>query len=473
MSSVFSTGVSLLLLAFSASLQGAFCSLNDPHVFPAKTKPFMEGWYLRMTDADAQVTLGVVFGLSAPVDEAPPKGMKKNAGYLGIFFQDQEGGEKKLQVFNALIEKASSVYIYGEHDGEKIGVTKNPAVEGASNFKWCANSPEEGAIGCFVADPKEETLQMSFVVIDPKENKNVVLEALVKIEGAQWGAPGEKNYGPMGAWVQLPIPLVWYVHTTRARVVSYTYQETPRDGKFSTRQLERKEGEGVTDVRMDAVTGEVQKTDTYAHTLGAHGHLEKNWGKMFPEAWIWSQMYDAATENYFAVTYGKLDLPLPVKLKAPAHLIGFRNWKKNISLDFRPDNSHIVTQRVDGCKGTLELVVRQFLTGARFHLNIRAAPDSFSKQFPGPLKYGFSDICVESFSAVADVEVWMPDGESDIDMDGGDPDQPTPELKKNLKRVVKGTFKLAALEFGGTFQCNADKKMIGRLRGRMPDVVFQ
>ncbi len=34
--------------------------------------------------ADVKISLGVVFGLSAPVDEKPPQGMTKNPGYLGV-----------------------------------------------------------------------------------------------------------------------------------------------------------------------------------------------------------------------------------------------------------------------------------------------------------------------------------------------------------------------------------------------------
>lgn len=440
--------VSVFLL--SLFLGGVSASLNDPHPFTSSNGPYMEGWYLRIVDADGGFSFGLVFGLSAPASGQPPKDVQKRPAYVGVIFHDSPDSTanypKSMQVFNALPGK-NAVEIFAPADAKVPFGYENPSVDGVSSFRWCAR--EQGVTeGCFTADEKRQEISFDFSIQDKKENRKITFKGVVDLEGGGWDtetagdtAAHAHNYGPMAQFINLPLlPLAWFVHATHARVRTYQYTETQLSPVKKIRAIERAKT-GVFEVR-----GDRDGAISYKNKLGAHMHMEKNWGSSFPDSWIWSQMYNAETGNYFALTYGLLDTPW--KLPIPAHLFGYRNFEKKIFIDYRPDNSYVSEKNFDACKGEIMIEMKQLLGNSRLRLRVSADRSSFGKAFPGPMQWGFQDICEETYNAVAKIEVYMK-GDGHF------------FAKETL--VESGEFPLSALEFGGNFRCKYQQAVGGDL----------
>ena len=99
-----------------------------------------------------------------------------------------------------------------------------------------------------------------------------------------------------------------------------------------------------------------------------HGlvHLEKNWGKRFPDSWLWVQGVTAAPSSHasssslpssypssvaFVLSYGQVSPGMFT------HFAHFRDEELGIAWDFKPVNSVLVEEEVDGCGGKARFVL--------------------------------------------------------------------------------------------------------------------
>ena len=261
--------------------------------------------------------------------------------------------------------------------GKKI--TENPGTKTPAHFEWNVKN-----IGDVIVNPTHARVNITM--------GGVHLEADI-------GAPqvwDDTGRGPMGWLTSLPIPLSWFVYSLGSPVRQYKWTEL-------------KSGKSVSG------TGFV--------------HMEKNWGRTFPEGWIWAEGMNNDRTVVFAATYGPVGFG-PVGV--PGHLIGYRNYEKQISVDFRPDNSYL-SKTFDGCTGFANFTLHSVTW--KLTIDIRTAPDTYSECLLGPMTNGFDHVCQESYVGHAQIKVYK---------------------RKYLSYQLVDTqqLDLVALEFGGTFSCN-------------------
>ena len=130
----------------------------------------------------------------------------------------------------------------------------------------------------------------------------------------------------------------------------------------------------------------------------------------------------------FAGSFGVVNFgPLGV----PAHLCGYRNYKKNLTLNFRPDNSY-VTKTIDGCLGKAAFTIRSLTY--KVEMNIVTSSSTLEECLLGPTVEGFAPVCIESYVASAEITVYKFNG-------------------SGYSKIDYSVFENAALEFGGGYMC--------------------
>lgn len=128
-------------------------------------------------------------------------------------------------------------------------------------------------------------------------------------------------------------------------------------------------------------------------------HQEKNWGNSFPPEWIWSEGYDPFQNITYAGTFGTLRFgPIPVQ----ALLFGYRNYKRGLSIDFRPDNS-FATKELNPCNGTAYVTI--YSVRYTVYVNISAPQTTFGTCLCGPSDDGFYPLVTESFVSTTRIQV--------------------------------------------------------------------
>jgi len=355
----------------------ALGSLYDPHLFPS-SGPFFEGWYFRFIDHVNRRSFATLFGKVLPKDEL----QARNPNYFGLLKKDGRS-EKLLNFDDTPTTDAINLTVL---DGQKI--SKNPDTTSPADFNWSVQH-----VGHVTVHPTSSNINVTIgsVRIEADIGKPLV-----------WDASGR---GPMGWLLNLPfIPLSWFVYSLGSPVKRYKW--------------------------TDLKTGDIRTGVGYVH-------VEKNWGNSFPEGWIWTQSISADGTIAFAATYGPVGFG-PVNV--PGHLIGYRNYKKDISLDFRPDNS-ILHPSFDGCAGVANFTL--YTLQWKVELVIQASPASFSDCLLGPMKNGFRPVAQESYTAHAHITVYKRG------------------WSFSWNEVDKQFVDMTALEFGGTFSC--EKKCVPKL----------
>jgi len=344
------------------------CSLYDPHAFPQKG-PFFEGWYFRFIDFHNNRSFATLFGIVLPKDLSKAH----NPAYFGVLRQN--GAEGKLLNYDSTPDMKHVHLTVGEGKN----VSEDPSLKTPAHFTW--KVPNVGYV-----DVKPSTSNVNVTIGD------------VRLE-ADIGAPhlwDESGRGPMGWLGSLPLPLSWFVYSLGSPVNHYKWTEL-KTGKSMT-------GKGFV-------------------------HMEKNWGKSFPKGWIWAEGMAPDGNVAFAATYGPVGFgPIGV----PGHLIGYRNFKKGISIDFRPDNSYL-SKTYDGCKGSALFTL--YAVWWKVTINLTTSPQTYSECLLGPMSNGFRPVAQESYVAQAHITVY----------------------KRNYLKwdmLDSQLLHLAALEFGGAFSCH-------------------
>ncbi|XP_048734495.2 uncharacterized protein LOC125650334 isoform X2 [Ostrea edulis] len=340
----------------------------DPHLFPSRG-PFFEGWYIRLVDSYNGNSLGLLFGQVLPSQSNSFQ--KYPPALCSILVRACSVTGCKLVSYDAAFNSSDVIVrVRGEP------VHQNPDDISPANFTWSAENAENTVF--FQTDAVQSSFQVKL--------GNVSLYGKLS-SPLPWGPNGE---GP-GGWVdKLPLPLHWFVYSLRSAVVSYEF----------------KNGKEI----------------VYRGRQGT-AHMEKNWGKSFPKAWIWSQGISPNNASY-AISGGPVQIgPLAVT----AYLFGYRNPLKDISIDFHPYDSR-VSALEDGCRGFVNVTAKGLIHSV--NLYVTADLTSFSQCLYGPERQGFRPVCKESYEASAAISVYRFDDLID---------------KQFLTNV--------ALEFGGDHVC--------------------
>eukprot|EP00466_Bigelowiella_natans_P016877 jgi/Bigna1/90410/estExt_fgenesh1_pg.C_700017 len=217
-----------------------------------------------------------------------------------------------------------------------------------------------------------------------------------------WNIHEPDSDGPMGPILsRFPLPTKYYVHSFASRA-EYAVS--------------------------DSKSGEIIKKGM------AFAHMEKNWGNVFPIAWMWSQAIGmingslielVATSCMVSHLVPKVSV---IALRAP-----------NIHWDFRLLNEHSFKyNRYSLTKdiGTWDFAIESKKDGRLLALNFSSPSSSFSERLLTPTHNGFSNDtgigAKESY--VAHVDILAVDTSRD-----------------NNKQLLKARIYQAALEFGGEY----------------------
>ena len=328
--------------------------------------PFFEGWYVRIQDPTEERAFAVLFGKVLP----KVKTVASRPDFVGLIKSTSE----EVRVFNGFPDASAVNFSVNGN-----AVTTNPKVKTPANFTY-------SAMPYGVFDCKPTSASVRFTI----EDNSFTAEIGAPVP---WDGSG---LGPEGWLARLPLPLHWFVYSTYSHV---TYRWT------NHKTGEQMIGTGV-------------------------AHMEKNWGRSFPEGWLWTQGTKMPNKIHFALGTGPINFgsfPWPIS----GHLAGYRNPEKTLYLTFRPDNS-IITVVKDSCNGSTRFTIKSFRY--RIHLHITAPTNTFSDCLYGPMKNGFEKVCSESFHASAEVMVY--------------------KRTYFVYRLVDHQFITGvALEFGGEYTC--------------------
>jgi hypothetical protein len=207
-------------------------------------------------------------------------------------------------------------------------------------------------------------------------------------------SPMHPDWGPAGPATFIPIaPMYWYVDSI-GTPVRY---------------------------RVKLKTGRVYEGQGYAH-------VEKNWGRIFPRAWMWLQAVAPANDAYVAMAGGPLGIK-PAELRA--FFLGYKT--KDIDIEIRPDKLARYDTVINAEEGYFRIDARTLRE--RLVIEGEAAPDSFAPvSIPTPKGYRPNG-GMESFSAMIKVSAYR---------DG--------------KLVGETRFANGALEFGADYMKSRDPR---------------
>ncbi|HOX22345.1 MAG TPA: tocopherol cyclase family protein, partial [Elusimicrobiales bacterium] len=211
---------------------------------PASRGPWFEGWYTRITDSAGKRSMSVITATFLRAGATYSPG-STIPGYIAILISEGDGAP--TQVYEAFPEKTMS-YV------NNATTSINNALNSTADFCWFAEG--YGMI----------TNKLINIEIPGKTTFRAEFSG-----GKAWG----KNVlsGPEGVGgLMTKLPLHWHVHSLASETI---YEITLNGQKFS--------GTGT-------------------------AHQEKNWGKVFPSAWIWLQGISSDGEAQLAATGGKLNL---------------------------------------------------------------------------------------------------------------------------------------------------------------------
>lgn len=359
----------ITLSLFTISMSSG-ASVPERHEKSLLPQPKFEGWYMRLTDSERQRSFAVIVGsfMKTRTNRLPQKAMR---GYLAVLMHDNRSGVTKS--FEAFPQDThyttNGVATFGTHQLFK-----------GSTFFW--ESKKYGHVS--------------------QDQINITIPGVIEVNtdiGVRlpWDNPNDR-LGPEGMILGLPmVPLHWFVHSLGS---NSTYNITLFD-----RQNDTEEWSGV-----------------------GHLHQEKNWGKSFPGAWIWSEGISKNNTSQYALAGGEVRV---APLKFTSWLVGIRG--KKVKWDFRHSRLGTkFTTVIDACKGKFELMAND--SRHQIKLKAQAAINSFAS-VSIPTKKGFKkNGGIESFGASVEIKAY---------------------LKKGAKKVLQEVlfFKNAALEFGANYMC--------------------
>ncbi len=152
-------------------------------------------------------------------------------------------------------------------------------------------------------------------------------------------------------------------------------------------------------------------------------HIEKNWGKMFPKAWIWAQATSQDHKAHLMLAGGPLHFG-PVWVNT--YLVGYKTETLDLEFHVGQFLETEFSSQIDACRGHFTLHSRN----SEYSLLIQAQAPRHTFAYlstPGPRGY-VQKTAIESFQT--DIEV---------------------TVRKKGQLIEKRRFQNGALEFGGHF----------------------
>lgn len=161
-----------------------------------------------------------------------------------------------------------------------------------------------------------------------------------------------------------------------------------------------------------------------------HIHQEKNWGEVFPDAWMWVQAISADGQSSLALAGGDVEWG---EFTFNTFLVGYRSEDLVINFNLADDLLTTFEKSMDSCRGVFRLDAQN--QNHRMVVTAKAPKESFG-YVSIPTKNGYlPEGGIESFVAEVDVEIY----EHHL-------------LSLTQDRLIKkDKFRLAALEFGGSY----------------------
>lgn len=341
----------------------AMASPFDPHRAPRlSSRSFFDGWFTRVVDHTKGLSFAVIFGSFQPAHSS-----MYNNSWVALLYS--AAGSTAMVTEQHFLDQADV----------QITSRSSSSLGAVSSFIW------ESSLGSLAVNDSSANLTFNF--------KALGLRAQLS-HRVPWSSAAPNSAGPEGWPAGLPVDLLpcnYYVHTLASQV-KYTLDFT--EGQESL------EGSGF-------------------------GHMETNYGKSFPSAWIWAEGISPSGQEQLLLSSIKLP---PVKLG----FLGYRSRK--FAWDFRSLDLDSFQIRFDSKAGWIRLVARRVLPEQELFINMTAAPRSFSEPIYVPTRNGWSNNpgSVESYIARASVVAYQ----------GG-------------SKIEDLEIPLAALEFGGNFRSNA------------------
>eukprot|EP00455_Lapot_gusevi_P046699 TRINITY_DN618_c0_g1_i1.p1 TRINITY_DN618_c0_g1~~TRINITY_DN618_c0_g1_i1.p1 ORF type:complete len:363 (-),score=111.40 TRINITY_DN618_c0_g1_i1:166-1254(-) len=316
---------------------------------------------------------GLIFG------SYPNQNLTNSPAYVATIVQ--HNGMPALQAFEANPTTTSVAHATGGP------ITSNPDDTSVPDFTWSALG-----LGQYIATGDIQTF-------DFRLPGGVVFKGTLS-QPFPWGPNGE---GPEG-WVS-KIPILgfdWFVYSLRTQA------------KF---------------ILQVPALGISLSTSGYAH-------MEKNWGKSFPPAWMWAEgiKMDTATSptpTLFALAGGPTKVLGPIVITA--YLVGYRS--ASLNWNFHPqDIGTLYFPTINSCQGYFNLLVRDPFRA--LNITVTAKPSTFSK-VQCPTETGFRAYSAESFQSHVEIQAYSHSFSGD----------------KLLETV---SFDGAALEYGGQYMCSQE-----------------
>jgi len=179
-----------------------------------------------------------------------------------------------------------------------------------------------------------------------------------------------------------------------------------------------------------------------------YAHLEKNWGRNFPEFWLWSQGISQKNKRQFVLAGGDIGIGSD---GSTGWILGYRSNNKLSTFNPFTKNVRFVT-RIDACSGVFDLLALSEKTN--IYVSARTEPRTFSKVMAPDTTGLFVPLAKESFSSTVRIEVFSRRHRNEA-------------LKRfnNLqstssqKALESTIFDQAAFEYGGTYNgCSINAK---------------
>jgi len=341
----------------------AIASPFDPHRTPHLSSPsFFDGWFTRVVDHTNNLSFSVIFGSFKPAHSST-----YNNSWVALLYS--AAGSTAMVTEQHFVDQADV----------QITPRSSSNLGAASSFIW------ESPLGSLAVNDSSATLAFHF--------KALRLRAELS-HRVPWSNAAPNSAGPEGWPADLPfdlLPCHYYVHTLASQV-NYTLEFTESQDSL--------EGAGF-------------------------GHMETNYGKAFPSAWIWAEGISPSGQEQLLLSSIKLP-------PAKANFLAYRSRK--FAWDFRSFDLDSFRVSFDSEAGWISIVARRVFPERELLINMTAAPRSFSDPLYVPTRKGWSDNpgSVESYIAHASVVAYQ---------DGS--------------KVEVLEIPLAALEFGGDYRSNA------------------
>jgi len=383
--------------AAQLSLLVAIASASDfdPHSLPA-TGPYFEGWFSRVTDHMVNRSAALIFGVFQPAGRTAPTQvwaavLVQGAGIPG-------GGTVTRQV----LRDATARLNISRHGHP---VTHEPVPTAPVSFEFRSPSLT------LLADGDRVSFDAT---IDGLTLRATTTHRL------PWSSAKPDGPGPEG----------WLARLHALLPCHYYVQSLGSDAEY--------------EIRGSAVEG----GSLYGRGVA---HLEANYGRSFPDAWIWSQSVrgsreggarDGAREGgeaEAALLLAHMEIGLgPLRINQSIVTLRVKDADGGLELTFRQADLDYIHLESEACAGSLRLHASSPTLPAvpparELHATISAPPSTFSEPLYFPTTTGFSNRpgCVESYAAIASVRAYA---------------------HGTLLRTVQ--IELGALEFGGRWRCH-------------------